>query len=115
MKTKGAVLLSGAMIAVLLVSRYFALSRSGLSLGWMVYLGVPLTAAGVLLVLRLVRLGTGLGAKPMLPQAPPPPAWPQSVSRLVVQRLQELENLRASGAISEPEYAARRLRIVSSI
>ena len=31
------------------------------------------------------------------------------------QRLQEIENLRASGAMSEDEYTAERARIISSI
>lgn len=46
MKTKVVVLLSGALIALLLLSRYFALSRAGMPLGWMLYLGLPITAAG---------------------------------------------------------------------
>jgi hypothetical protein len=33
----------------------------------------------------------------------------------VSERLAELDNLRSSGAISDTEYAARRLQIISSI
>jgi hypothetical protein len=43
------------------------------------------------------------------PLASPPPAAPVS------QRLQDLQTLRASGAISEMEYDAKRQRIVSDI
>ena len=63
MKTKVVVLLSGALIALLLLSRYFALSRAGMPLGWMLYLGLPIIAAGVLFALRLINLGAGWGTK----------------------------------------------------
>ncbi len=59
MKTKVVVLLTGGMIALLLLSRYVALSRAGMPLGWMLYLGLPITGAGVLFALRLVNLGAG--------------------------------------------------------
>jgi hypothetical protein len=122
MKTKVVVLLSGAMIALLLLARYFALSRAGLPVGWMLYLGLPVTVGGVLFALRLASLGSGWGPKinnsqhysgmgthaHTLQTYPAPPA---SVS----ERLAELENLRSSGAISETEYAARRLEIIASI
>lgn len=39
------------------------LSRSGMPLGWMLYLGLPITAAGVLFALRLANLSAGWGAK----------------------------------------------------
>ena len=63
MKTKVVVLLSGALIALLLLSRYFALSRAGMPLGWMLYLGLPITAAGVLFALRLINLSAGWATK----------------------------------------------------
>lgn len=47
-------------------------------------------------------------ASPQLP-APQPPA------PSVTQRLQELETLRASGAISETEYGAKRQEIISHL
>ncbi|MGB9302277.1 MAG: hypothetical protein WCB92_00940 [Mycobacterium sp.] len=59
MKTKVAVVAIGGMIALLLLLRYFALSRTGLPVGWMLYLGLPVTAAGVLFALRLADLGAG--------------------------------------------------------
>jgi hypothetical protein len=43
----------------------------------------------------------------------PPPAQPQPPS--TAQRLQELETLRATGAISEDEYASKRQQIISEI
>jgi len=117
MKTKVAVLLSGALVALLLLSRYFVLSRAGVPLGWMLYLGLPITAAGVLFALRLVNLSAGWGAKDVkrgleAPERPialsPPQAWAS-------QRLKELEALHAKGAISDSEYSARRLHILSNM
>ncbi len=52
------------------------------------------------------RAASGSGAQPAPVAAPP-----QSVA----QRLQELETLRASGALTEQEYAARRAQIISEI
>lgn len=113
MKTKAAILLSGALVALLLLSRYFALSRTGLSLGWMLYLGLPITAAGVLFALRLINLGAGWGARdtsqPAQPIALSYPEPPVPVS----ERFRELEALRAAGAISETDYIARRRHIIS--
>ena len=43
----------------------------------------------------------------------PPPLRPPTPS--VTQRLQELETLRASGAISETEYSAKRQEIISHL
>jgi hypothetical protein len=63
MKTKVAVLTIGVMVALLLLLHYFMLSREGIPLGWMLYLGLPITAAGVLFALRLVNLGAGWDIK----------------------------------------------------
>ncbi len=119
MKAKVVVLLSGAFVALLLVSCYFALSRAGMPLGWMLYLGLPITAAGVLFALRLIKLGAGWstkiedikhdGAALARPLAPPPSG--PSLS----ERLKELEALHASGAISDTEYSAKRLHIISNL
>jgi hypothetical protein len=43
------------------------------------------------------------------PWTPAPTAAPTT------QRLQEIENLRASGAISDDEYTAERARIIASL
>ncbi len=113
MKTKAAILLSGALVALLLLSRYFALSRTGLSFGWMLYLGLPITAAGVLFALRLINLGAGWGARdtrrPAQPIALSYPEPPVPVS----ERFRELEALRAAGAISDAEYITRRRHIMT--
>jgi hypothetical protein len=119
-KTKVAVLVSGALIALLLLSRYFALSRACVPLGWMLYLGLPITASGVLFALRLINLGAGwttktdgvrhnggVGAQP--PLALSAPAVPVS------ERLRELQALHHTGAISDAEYSARRLQIISEL
>lgn len=57
MTTKVSVVLAGGPIAALLLARYVALSRSGLPMRWMPYLGLPITASGVLFALRLINLG----------------------------------------------------------
>ena len=61
----------------------------------------------------------GPGATPS-PGAPPPPQYaapqyavPQGPS--TSQRLQELETLRATGAVSEEEYTAKRAQILSEL
>jgi hypothetical protein len=46
----------------------------------------------------------------------PAPAWlPPQPSPSAAQRLQELETLRATGAINESEYAAKRQRIIAEL
>lgn len=113
MKTKAAVLLSGTLVALLLLLRYFALSRTGLSQGWLLYLGLPITAAGVLFALRLINLGAGWGTRePRLPAPPIALSYPEPPVP-VSERFRELEALRAAGAISDAEYTARRGQIIS--
>ncbi|OBK48164.1 SHOCT domain-containing protein [Mycobacterium sp. 1081908.1] len=115
MKTKTAVLLSGALIALLLLARYFALSRAGLPLGWMLYLGLPITAGGVLFALRLINLGSGWGARDTRPPAHPiAHSYPQPPVP-VSERFRELEALREDGAISDAEYSAKRAHIISEL
>ncbi len=119
MKSKVVVLLAGGMLALVLLTRYFALSRAGLPLGWMLYLGLPITAAGVLFALRLIDLGAGWTAKggslqhhcriPAHPAALPLPEPSPS------ERLKQLEDLHARGAISDTEYGARRLHIIANM
>ena len=48
-------------------------------------------------------------------QAPAAQPASQPVTQPVAQRLQELESLRASGALTEQEYSARRAEIISEI
>jgi hypothetical protein len=120
MKTKAVVLLAGALIALLLLSRYFALSQTGVPLAWMLYLGLPITAAGVLFALQVINLGAGwtsktqelrhhssVRARPPFTLAQPPVP--------VSERLTELQALRDNGAISDMEYSARRLQIISDL
>ncbi|SON58583.1 hypothetical protein MSIMFI_00061 [Mycobacterium simulans] len=101
MKTKVVVVSIGGMVGLMLLLHYFTLSRSGMPSGWMLYLGLPITAAGVLSALRLIQLGEGWG--------PATGAGSSSIS----ERLRDLETLHGSGAISDTEYAARRLHIIS--
>jgi hypothetical protein len=121
MTTKVVVLLSGALIALLLLlSRYFALSRAGMPLGWMLYLGLPITAAGALFALRLINLSAGWGTKIDHLQhttgTPLHPTLSPSQSAVPVsKRLKELQALHANGAISDTEYSARRLQIISEM
>ena len=120
MKAKAAVLLSGALVALLLLSRYFALSRAGLPLGWMLYLGLPVTLAGVLFALRLLNLGAGWGTK-IGHVEHNSAAWPSRTLALprpegwASERLRGLEQLHAKGMISDTEYSAQRLQIISNM
>lgn len=119
MKSKVVVLLAGALLALVLLTRYMALSRAGMPLGWMLYLGLPITGAGVLFALRLIDLGAGWTTKdgglrhnggiPAQPVALPPTEPP------LYERLKRLEDLHATGAISDTEYSAQRLHIIANM
>lgn len=63
MKTKVVVLLAGWAVAGVLLLHYVMLSRAGLPGGWMLYLGLPVTAAGVLFALLLANVGSGWETK----------------------------------------------------
>jgi hypothetical protein len=52
---------------------------------------------------------------PVPPFGYQPPPVPQPPAPSVAQRLQELETLRANGAISETEYTAKRQEIISNL
>jgi len=109
-----------AMFALSLLVRFVLLSQYGMSGGW-IYLGLPFGGIGV--VLLLVRLGLlNFGQTSRGTSSPwqynsynsgvqMPPSHAMSAS----QRLQELENLRASGLISEAEYYTRRQHALSGI
>jgi hypothetical protein len=115
MKTKAAVMISGAIVALLLVCRYFALSHSGMPMGWLLYFGLPITATGVLFALRLINLSAGWRTavdEPKPRHVALPPAAPAEV---VSERLRQLEDLHARGAISDTEYSAQRLQIISTM
>lgn len=112
MKSKVAVLLAGGMVALMLLSRYFVLRRAGMPLEWLLYLGLPITAAGVLFAFGLVNLGKGWSTRV---DAPRESGQAQESPRLSLSaRLKELEELHTRGAISAAEYSARRLRIIAS-
>ncbi|OBB94818.1 SHOCT domain-containing protein [Mycobacterium sp. 852002-40037_SCH5390672] len=109
MKSKVIVLSAGVVVSLFLVARYFALSRAGVPLGWMLYLGLPVTGAGVLFALRLLDLGDGWGTGADALAHRDSSVHPPSPS----ERLQQLENLYAQGAVSDSEYRARRQDIIS--
>ncbi|OBJ22948.1 SHOCT domain-containing protein [Mycobacterium colombiense] len=109
MKSKVIVLTAGVALSLFLVARYFALSRAGVPLGWMLYLGLPVTGAGVLFALRLLELGDGWRAGPDALRRGESPDGPPAPS----ERLEQLEMLYARGGISDREYRARRLEIIS--
>lgn len=99
------------LFAVSFVVRFVALSEMGVPGGWMLFMCLPAGGIGLLVVsLRLGMLNSlsrnfsGFSAYSSV-QASPTKS----------QRLQEIENLRASGAMSEDEYTAERARIISSI
>lgn len=119
MKSKAVVLLAGGLLALVLLTRYFALSRAGVPLGWMLYLGLPITGAGVLFALRLIDLGSGWTAKGgSLPHPDGIHAHPVPLPRPeppLYDRLKQLEDLHARGAITDTEYSAQRLQIIANM
>lgn len=119
MKSKAVVLLAGGLLALVLLTRYFALSRAGVPLGWMLYLGLPITGAGVLFALRLIDLGSGWTAKGgSLPHPRGIHAHPVPLPRPeppLYDRLKQLEDLHARGAITDTEYSVQRLQIIANM
>ena len=100
---KPVVLVLGATVGLFAASvllRFVLLSQSGLSGGWIFYLGLPIGGIGVLALLLLRLRLLNFGERSSTPMS---------------RRLEELENLRASGAISDAEYIAERARIISSV
>ena len=121
---KPVLILAGAIAALFVISlviRFVALSELGLPGGWTLYFGLPVGGIGLLiLLLRLGLLNFGQGPSATLrplqhdavmraPATLPPTVAPTS------QRLQEIENLRASGVLSDDQYAAERARIIASL
>ena len=105
------VLLAGAIAALFAVSfvvRFVVLSEMGLPGGWMLFLCLP--AGGIGLLVVLMRLGMLHSVSQNFSACTTAPSTPTKS-----QRLQEIEHLRASGALSEDEYTAERGRIISSI
>jgi hypothetical protein len=102
-----------ALFAISFVVRFVALSEMGLPGGWMLFLFLP--AGGIGLLVVLLRLGMlnsfsqNFSSHNFSAFASTPSVPTKS------QRLQEIENLRASGALSDDEYTAERGRIISSI
>ena len=97
-----------ALFAISFVVRFVALSEMGLPGGWMLFLFLP--AGGIGLLVVLLRLGVLSSLSQNFSAFNP--AHPAPTKS---QRLQEIENLRVSGALSEDEYTAERSRIISSI
>ncbi len=111
----------GAIAAVFglsLLVRFAVLSQAGRSGMWIFYFSLPFggIVTVLLLLLRLGVLKSGESSRPAVQHwqynaAPAPRPWAAPTS----QRLQELEDLRTSGAISDSEYAAKRARVISGI
>jgi hypothetical protein len=124
---KGIAIALGAVAAVFgvsLLARFVMLSQYGFAGSWM-YVGLPIGGISVVvLLLRLGLLNFGQRSSGTIqplrfddynsPAYTPPPGFPQPVGS-VPQRLQELDTVRASGAISDAEYAAKRQQIISSM
>ncbi len=96
-----------ALFALSLIVRFAFLSQFGLPGGWLFYLALPIGGIGTLILL-LMRLGLlNVGGQSSAPIQQWQPATSTS------QRLQELETMRANGAVSEDEYTHQRARIIS--
>jgi hypothetical protein len=123
MNNKVAAIALGAIAALFALSflvRFVLLSQYGVSGGWM-YFGLPIGEIGLvvlLLLLALLNIGERSGGTIQSwhyhSGAQTPPASPSPVAS-APQRLQELEGMRATGAISDAEYAAKRQQIISGI
>ncbi|MGX9788866.1 SHOCT domain-containing protein [Mycobacterium sp. MMS18-G62] len=114
----------GAIVAVFglsILMRFVVLSQYGVPGSWM-YFGLPFGGIGVLLL--LLRLGLlNFGEKSAGTNAP----WQHNggvhVSSIpsgqpaasASHRLQQLDALRANGAISEAEYMTTRQQIISGV
>jgi hypothetical protein len=108
---KPIVILAGAIAALFAVSflvRFVALSQLGVPGGWMLLFCLP--AGGIGLLVVLLRIGLLKSVSHSFGATTP--AWPAPTKS---QRLQEIDNLHATGAMSEGEYTAERARIISSI
>jgi hypothetical protein len=112
---------AAALFALSFVVRFVLLSQYGVSGGW-IYFGLPFGGIGVLvLLLRLGLLNFGdKSGGTALPwqqnigmQAPRLASSPPAAAASL--RMQELESMRASGAISHVEYSAKRQQIISNI
>jgi hypothetical protein len=70
-------------------------------------------------VQAIVRRAAATQAAPPAPAqaGPPPPRYPSAPppEPSTAQRLQELETLRATGAISDDEYTAKRQQILADL
>lgn len=105
-----AVVVAG-LFAFSFVTRLVAFSQFGLPASWMLLFCLP--AGGIGLLVVLLRLGmlnrlsqnySAFGTVGAVQSAP-----------TTSQRLQEIENLRASGAMSDDEYTNERARIIASL
>jgi hypothetical protein len=112
------------LFAISLIVRFVVLSQVGFTGGAIFYF-VPIggIVAVLLLLLRLGVINFGERSTPTVQHwqhntaapVPPPMSAPPVPAPQASQRLDELENLRTSGAISDTEYAARRAGIISGI
>jgi hypothetical protein len=103
-----------ALLALSFVMRFVLLSQYGLSGGW-IFFALPFGGIGVLvLVLRLGLLNFGDKSRGTVQSFQP---WQHNIGAppAVSQRLQELEGMRANGAISAAEYTAKRQQIISTL
>jgi hypothetical protein len=121
---KPALILAGAIAALFVISlviRFVALSGLGMPGGWTLYFGLPVGGIGLLILLLrlgLVKFGQGSAEtmRPFQHDAAVHARWtPAPTVAPTTQRLQEIENLRASGAITYDEYTAERARIIASL
>jgi hypothetical protein len=105
-----------ALFAISFVVRFVALSNLGVSTGWMLMFCLPAGGIGLLVVLlRLGLLNSGSQSFAATTLAPPARWTPEPTVAPTTKRLQEIENLHTSGAISDDEYAAERARIIASL
>ncbi len=74
----------------------------------------PVVRQQIMDIVRRAGADAGAGAAPA-PASPPPVMPLVSPAPTVSQRLQELETLRATGAVTEAEYATKRQQILADL
>ena len=107
-------------VALLLLTRYVALSRAGMPLEWMLYLGLPITGPACCLPCVSSTWAPGGAprrAAPCRTVAAPTLARPRyrCRSRRRPSASDGSRKLHARGAISETEHSAQRLRIIANM
>jgi len=126
LKAQLMVLLCGGLVGPVFLAVYFALgSMARPYLNWMFWVGLFVTAIDVLAALALTNVGAKSAARPaeLTSAGLLAPARiigladtaPLGAPLTVSERLQQLDTLHATGAVTDEEYAAKRRDILAQL